>query len=147
MQAGLQTLQGYSRLEISPNWHLGGGEPKNPRLQSRQPRPVGYAAHTTLSCPTSYPVVAGLGDHRVDNFFEASVAQALCLVPFSALRIPLPLSLSFLLVFGYFTTTGYWGGAVRETREEMRCALGLASLENSSSLEEGEVSLSKFLFF
>ena len=29
----------------------------------------------------------------------------------------------------------------------MRCALGLASLENSSGLEEGEVSLPIFLFF
>ena len=34
-----------------------------------------------------------------------------------------------------------------ETREEMRCALGLASLENSSDLEKGEVSLPVFLFF
>lgn len=108
--------QGCRRSKVTAGWrfHLigtwGGGEPKNPRLPPRQPRPVGYAAHTTLSCPTSYPVVASLGGHRVDNFFEASVAQALCLVPFSASRIPLPLILSFLLVFEYFTTTGCWGG-------------------------------------
>ena len=105
--------QGCRRSKVTAGWrfHLigtwGAGSPRIPDyLPPGQPRLVGYAAHTTLSCPTSHPVVAGLGDHRVDNFFEASVAQALCRVPFSASRIPLPIILSFLLVYECFTTTG-----------------------------------------
>lgn len=144
MQAGLQTLQGYSRLEISPNWHLRGGEPKNPRLPPGQPRPVGYAAHTTLSCPASHPVVAGLRDHRVDNFFEASVAQALCRVPFSASRIPLPLILSFLLLFEYFTTTGCWG--VGNSRGNEMCT-GTGQFRKQLRLGEGRSLSSRIFIF
>lgn len=144
MQAGLQTLQGYSRLEISPNWHLRGREPKNPRLPPGQPRPVGYAAHTTLSCPASHPVVAGLRDHRVDNFFEASVAQAFAVCLFLPQGSLCP---SFSLSSYSLNISQLLGVGGSETREEMRCALGLASLENSSDLEKGEVSLPVFLFF
>ena len=92
LQAGPQMPQGYSRLESSPNWHRGG--PMNPKLPPGQPRPIGYTAHSTHSLPTRHPVDAGLGDHRLDTFSKASVAQVLCLVPFSASRVPLPLILS-----------------------------------------------------
>lgn len=137
-------LKSYSRLEISLNWPSGAGAQEVPNHHQGS-QTCGYLATHHPQLPTNHPVVAGLGTTRVIAPPSLSGSGSLPCAFFCLKDPARPIILSSTLSFWMFHNfTGCWGW---ETWEEMRAdALELASLENSSGLEEGKLS-SQILFF